>query len=1738
MVQYPAVQMRGGKFTAVSHVRVKASDWEAEKPFTCQAEHPAISASAPMKTTLQKRGRSPSNVSLKINPPSAKDLFEHSKATITCVITGDDKNEVDGAVVSWTVGGSRRESSGTDNVKQTTPPFTKTSSLTLDQSEWFSGSEVECSTEREKTPFSDKIKVKKGGKPSIVFYKPEKDVRDTDTVSLLCEVRSSGLGDVYVMWKMNNGQYMEGSSTVYINEKNTAVVLSYLTVSGRAYNSAQFTCAVKDPNMVAGATPEQKTTSMNDFSLKINPPSAKDLFVRNTATITCVVTGDNKNEVDGAIVSWTVGGSRRRSSGTDNVKQTTPPFTKTSSLTLDQSEWFSGSEVECSTEKEKTPFSDKIKVKKGGKPSIIFYKPEKDVKDTDTVSLLCEVRSSDLGDVYVMWKMNNGQYMEGSSTVHINEKNTAVVLSYLTVSGKDYNSAQFACAVKDPNMVSGATPEQKTTSMNDFSLKINPPSAKDLFEQNKATITCVVTGDNKNEVGGSIVSWTVGGRRRGSSGTDNVKQTTPPFTKTSSLTLDQSEWFSGSEVKCSTEREKTPFSDKIKVKKGGKPSIVFYKPEKEVRDTETVSLLCEVRSSGLGDVYVMWKMNNGQYMEGSSTVHINEKNTAVVLSYLTVSGKEYNSAQFACVVKDPNMVAGATPEQKTTSMTDFSLKINPPSAKDLFVRNKATITCVVTGDSKNEVDGAVVSWTVGGRRRESSGTDNVKQTTSPFTKTSSLTLDQSEWFSGSEVECSTEREKTPFSDKIKVKKGGKPSIVFYKPEKEVRDTETVSLLCEVRSSDLGDVYVMWKMNNGQYMEGSSTVHINEKNTAVVLSYLTVSGKEYNSAQFACAVKDPNTVAGATPEQKTTSMDDFSLKINPPSAKDLFVRNKATITCVVTGDNKNEVDGAIVSWTVGGSRRRNSGTDHVKQTTPPFTKTSSLTLDQSEWFSGTEVMCSTEREKTPFSDKIKVKKGGKPSIVFYKPEKDVKDTETVSLLCEVRSSDLGDVYVMWKMNNGQYMEGSSTVHINEKNTAVVLSYLTVSGKDYNSAQFACAVKDPNMVAGATPEQKTTSMTVFSLKINPPSAKDLFVHNKATITCVVTGDSKNEVDGAVVSWTVGGRRRESSGTDNVKQTTSPFTKTSSLTLDQSEWFSGSEVECSTEREKTPFSDKIKVKKGGKPSIVFYKPEKEVRDTETVSLLCEVRSSDLGDVYVMWKMNNGQYMEGSSTVHTNEKNTAVVLSYLTVSGKEYNSAQFACAVKDPNTVAGATPEQKTTSMDDFSLKINPPSAKDLFVRNKATITCVVTGDNKNEVDGAIVSWTVGGSRRRSSGTDHVKQTTPPFTKTSSLTLDQSEWFSGTEVKCSTEREKTPFSDKIKVKKGGKPSIVFYKPEKDVKDTETVSLLCEVRSSDLGDVYVMWKMNNGQYMEGSSTVHINEKNTAVVLSYLTVSGKDYNSAQFACVVKDPNMVAGATPEQKTTSMTVFSLKINPPSAKDLFVHNKATITCLVTGDNKNEVDGAVVSWTVGGSRRESSGTDNVKQTTPPFTKTSSLTLDQSEWFSGSEVECSTEREKTPFSDKIKVKKGGKRPSILLYKPDKHVKDTERVSLLCEVSSSDLGDVYVMWKRNNDQYMEGNSTVHINEKNTAVVLSFLTVSGMEYNSAQFACAVKDPNMVAGATPEQKTTSMRELPAPDPGLYINCDKDIPEEDDFNSLWSTASSFIFLFLFTVIYSTALSLFKMK
>lgn len=99
------------------------------------------------------------------------------------------------------------------------------------------------------------------------------------------------------------------------------------------------------------------------------------------------------------------------------------------------------------------------------------------------------------------------------------------------------------------------------------------------------------------------------------------------------------------------------------------------------------------------------------------------------------------------------------------------------------------------------------------------------------------------------------------------------------------------------------------------------------------------------------------------------------------------------------------------------------------------------------------------------------------------------------------------------------------------------------------------------------------------------------------------------------------------------------------------------------------------------------------------------------------------------------------------------------------------------------------------------------------------------------------------------------------------------------------------------------------------------------------------------------------------------------------------------------------------------------------------------------------------------------------------KKPSVTIYRPD--VIDKDNVSLVCGVTSANLGDVYIMWKVSHESYTEGITSAPISQKDSKSVLSMLTVPKNIYIDAAttITCAVKHANMENIKSPTQVTTS-------------------------------------------------------
>ncbi|XP_042590627.1 uncharacterized protein LOC109065776 [Cyprinus carpio] len=199
-------------------------------------------------------------------------------------------------------------------------------------------------------------------------------------------------------------------------------------------------------------------------------------------------------------------------------------------------------------------------------------------------------------------------------------------------------------------------------------------------------------------------------------------------------------------------------------------------------------------------------------------------------------------------------------------------------------------------------------------------------------------------------------------------------------------------------------------------------------------------------------------------QCQTLFDKFSLELKPPNERELFVNDKVVLEVVVSGDKCQSAEKASVACKV--KNESVSGNIHFSQDTSPFIRVKNVTVDANKWFDGEPVTCTIHdpNNNRDFQWEIRFDKGDgqKPSVFIYKPDFIDTDQTRVSLVCEVTSPKLGNVYIMWKVDNEPYRKGLTSAPIHQPNSTSVLSILTLSKQEYAKFNIiTCAVIHANM-----------------------------------------------------------------------------------------------------------------------------------------------------------------------------------------------------------------------------------------------------------------------------------------------------------------------------------------------------------------------------------------------------------------------------------------------------------------------------------------------------------------------------------------------------------------------------------------------------------------------------------------------------------------------------------------------------
>ncbi|XP_062387680.1 immunoglobulin gamma-1 heavy chain-like [Sardina pilchardus] len=433
-IQYPDIP-KDGKFSKISQIRVRDTDWEVKKSFTCEVDGAADKKAVVTKPALPL-------TTLTVEPQSP--VFTGDTVTLTCVI-----ESLSGWTYKWYKGSS-------------SVPAPEGNTFTIRGAAESHKGQYWCQGERRGRPTTSQpsgnttLDVKAPRSPTVSVL----PVFTFESQNALCVIENFSPKSLTVTWKEDNA-IIKSETPQFIQEDSSGyyTAQSFLKLNKTTQGNKQvFTCEVSHN----GKKITKEKRLEGQLSVELTPPSSRDIFLNDTAVLKCIITGRDTGAVNDAEVTWKVPGKDQNSRAKVEKDQLgNGQSRKISKLEVDLSDWFSGQEFECLVSDkhngEVQGSSQKIKLKKGGAdPEVLIYTlPE--ARDPNHESVVCEVRGS--GDVYIMWQVDGGSYLEGKTGVVEQQDGNESHVSILTVNSQSPVLRKLTCAVKYGGMESYTSPK-------------------------------------------------------------------------------------------------------------------------------------------------------------------------------------------------------------------------------------------------------------------------------------------------------------------------------------------------------------------------------------------------------------------------------------------------------------------------------------------------------------------------------------------------------------------------------------------------------------------------------------------------------------------------------------------------------------------------------------------------------------------------------------------------------------------------------------------------------------------------------------------------------------------------------------------------------------------------------------------------------------------------------------------------------------------------------------------------------------------------------------------------------------------------------------------------------------------------------------------------------------------------------------------------------------------------------
>ncbi|KAK2893966.1 hypothetical protein Q8A73_016450 [Channa argus] len=265
---------------------------------------------------------------------------------------------------------------------------------------------------------------------------------------------------------------------------------------------------------------------------------------------------------------------------------------------------------------------------------------------------------------------------------------------------------------------------------------------------------------------------------------------------------------------------------------------------------------------------------------------------------------------------------------------------------------------------------------------------------------------------------------------------------------------------------------------------------------------------------------------------------------------------------------------------------------------------------------------------------------------------------------------------------------------------------------------------------------------------------------------------------------------------------------------------------------------------------------------------------------------------------------------------------------------------------------------------------------------------------------------------------------------------------------------------------------------------------------------------------------------------------------VTVTSATTSRPNVFPLIQCGSGTgdtvsLGCLATGFTPPSL---TFKWT----RNGAAVTDFIKY--PPvqkgnvYTGVSQIQVTRQDWESSQRFKCAVEHVGGNAQTPEIFRPNGSEPKVTVL-PQENMNNPSEITLMCLVSSPVLQDYYITWSEdeghNNRNYVDGINFPPQKTQSLYLVTSVYTTTKQKWdNNTMFNCNIWPAGRNEAMKPHGVSAANGTSTDFKPSLDGSCTEDDAEEDELSSLWSTASSFIFLFIFSLFYSMIFSLAKMK